>query len=72
MTKKELVKYIREMAGIKDYFLDGYYGKLLPDAIAMEIERIFNALVTGEMEDFPRTLYNIIEEIAFEKMRMEK
>ena len=62
MTKKELVKTIRENAGVKDDGLgtDEWLAKHLTDSVAWNIEDILGCYSCEIYDEFPYQLYSLI------------
>ena len=69
---KELVKYIRENAGIDDVGLDGYLGEKIPLGVAMEISRLIYSHKTGQCRKFFPNLYRLVYAIALNDDRSNK
>ena len=69
---KELIKYIRENAGIEDEGLDGFWGERILLGVAIEISRVVYAHRTGQDRNFFLNLYRLIKTIAVSYDRSNK
>ena len=69
---KELVKYIREHAGIVDLGLDGYLGEQISLGVAIEISKLVYAHRTGQDRNFFLNLYRLIKAISESNDRSNK
>lgn len=72
MTKKELVKSIREQAGILDLGLDDDLADQLSYGEAVRIAKVLYSYSTMDTREFLWNLYRLIDEITLEKTRLEK
>ena len=69
---KELVKYVREHAGIVDLGLDGDLGEQITLGVAMEISRVIYAYKTRQDRSFFLNLYRLIKAIVASDDRSNK
>ena len=69
---KELVKYIREHAGIVDLGLDGYLGEQISLGVAIEISKLIYSHKTNQSRNFFMNLYRLIKAIAASDDRSNK
>ena len=69
---KDLVKYIREHAGIVDLGLDGYLGEKISLGVAIEISKLVYAHRTGQDRNFFLNLYRLIKAISESNDRSNK
>ena len=69
MDKKELVKSVREKAGIKDDGLgtDEWLAKRLTDSVAWNIEDILDSYSREIYDELPYQLYSLILAITKKK-----
>ena len=73
MNKKELVKAIREQAGIEEKISDDLLSSRLPMSIAMNIEDIYvaNDFEVDPPKSFCRQLYDLIAAIVYNEVKRE-